>query len=166
MKLLLAALISTLAIGSAFAQKDPGRTELARVKVQVCYATDGDPAKAGEHAKPAPAALVERIKQDAHIDHKHYLILGEDTQALLRSYENWAQPLKPSDEVLVRFEAQGKPTKENAVVDLEIWLSRKKIIKTDALLEADKPLLVLGPDWRGGHLIISLTLAPKEKPAK
>jgi hypothetical protein len=83
---------------------------------------------------------------------------------LLRSYENWAQPLKPSDEVLVRFEARSRPSADATRLDLELWLSRKKILKTDALLEGDRPLYVLGPVWRGGRLIISVALAPQEKP--
>jgi hypothetical protein len=45
-------------------------------------------------------------------------------------------------------------------LDVELWLSRKKILKTDAAMEPDKPMLVLGPEWRGGRLIISVELAP------
>jgi hypothetical protein len=45
-------------------------------------------------------------------------------------------------------------------LDVELWLSRKKILKTDAAMEPDKPLLVLGPEWRGGRLIIAVELAP------
>jgi hypothetical protein len=50
------------------------------------------------------------------------------------------------------------------VLDLELWLSRKKIIKADARLEADRPLYLLGPEWRGGRLIIAVALAPGAKP--
>jgi hypothetical protein len=66
--------------------------------------------------------------------------------------------------VLVRFEAQGRPTKKSAVLDLELWLGRKKIVKTDARLEGDRPLFVLGPEWRGGRLIIAVALASEPKP--
>ncbi len=48
-----------------------------------------------------------RLRKEERLRFKHYRLLGQDTQALLRSYESWAQPLKPSDEVLVRFEAKG-----------------------------------------------------------
>jgi hypothetical protein len=65
--------------------------------------------------------------------------------------------------VMVRFEAQGKPTKKTAILDLELWLGRKKIVKTDARLEGHRPLLVLGPEWRGGRLIISVALAQEAK---
>ena len=86
-----------------------------------------------------------------------------DTQPLFRSYENWAQPLKPSDEVLVRLEAQGHATKDSASIDLELWIRRQKIIKTDAKLEGSTPLFVLGPEWRGGRLIVAVALAPRSK---
>jgi hypothetical protein len=94
----------------------------------------------------------------------HYSGLGVDTKPLYRTYENWAQPLGSSDEVLVRFEAQSKPSKAAARLGLELWLSRKKVLKTDAEISADHPLYVLGPAWRGGRLLISVALAPKAKP--
>lgn len=158
-----AAVIS--AVGPASAQEDPGKAAIGQVRVAVYYGTDGDPAAAGENAKPADAKMVERLQCEARLRFKNYRLLGQDTQPLLRSYENWAQPLRPSDEVLVRFEARGKPTKAFTPLDLELWLSRKKILKTDARLQGDRPLFVLGPEWRGGRLIIAVALAPKGKPA-
>ena len=85
-------------------------------------------------------------------------------QPLLRSYESWAQPLKPSDEVLVRFEARSRPTPESTGLDLELWLSRKKVLKMDVRLQGDRPLFMLGPEWRGGRLIIGVALAPPKNP--
>jgi hypothetical protein len=49
-------------------------------------------------------------------------------------------------------------------LDLELWLSRKKILKMDARLEGNRPLFVLGPEWRGGRLIIGVALAPQKIP--
>jgi hypothetical protein len=63
--------------------------------------------------------------------------------------------------VLVRFEAQGKPGDTSQRLDIELWLSRKKILKTDAVVGPDRPLCILGPQWRGGRLLIMLALAPK-----
>lgn len=147
----------------AIGQDDPGRTRIAAVTVTVFHATDGDPGAAGTRAKSVPADVAARLGREQRLRFKHYSRLGEETQPLLRSYESWAQPLKPSDEILVRFEAQGRPTKQTAVIDLELWLARKKIIKTDAKLESGRPLFVLGPEWRGGRLIIAVELAPEAK---
>jgi hypothetical protein len=141
------------------AQEDPGKTVVGRVSVKVFYATNGDAAVAGEKVPVLEDAMEQRLRREVKLRFKHYRALGEDIQPLFRSYENWAQPLRPSDEVLVRFDAQSRPTAKSTRLDLELWLGRKKVLKTDVLLEGDRPLLVLGPEWRGGRLIIAVSLA-------
>jgi hypothetical protein len=147
-----------------YAQKDPGKTAIGQMDFTVYYATDGDPAVAGTRTSLVEAAVEARLRGEERLRFKHYRVLGHEVQSLLRSYENWAQPLRPSDEVLVRFEARSKPTKEATKLDLELWLSRKKILKTDVSLTGHVPLFILGPEWRGGRLIIGVALAPKDKP--
>lgn len=142
-------------------QDDPGRANMGSVSVTVYYATDGDPKAAGDKASAVDEETLKRLRGEERLRFKEYRILGKDLQPLLRSYESWAQPLKPSEEVLVRFEARTRPTKQVTGLDLELWLSRKKILKTDAWLEGDRPLFVLGPEWRGGRLIVAVALAPK-----
>jgi hypothetical protein len=151
--------LAFLSGGAAYGLEDSGRTEVGKVGVKVYHATNGDPLSAGPKALPVGEEVAGRLRLDPHLRFKSYRLLGADVQPLLRSYESWAEPLKPSDEVLVRFEAQGRPTKDTAVLDLELWLARKKIVKTDARLEAGKPLFMLGPEWRGGRLIIAVALA-------
>lgn len=146
------------------AQDDPGKANMGRVSVTVYYATNGDPKVAGTKTATVGKLTEKRLRDEDRLRFKNYRILGQDLQPLLRSYESWAQPLKPSDEVLVRFEARSRPTKEATGLDLELWLSRKKVLKTDARLEGNRPLFVLGPEWRGGRLIIAVALASKEKP--
>jgi len=157
------AIALTAAVG---AQEDPGRTKMGLVSVTVYHATNGDPTVAGPKAAVVPKETSERLRREERLRFKSYRLLGQDTQPLLRSYESWAQPLKPSDEVAVRFEAQGRPTKKTAILDLELWLGRKKTVKTDARLEGNRPLFFLGPEWRGGRLIIAVALAPEAKPAQ
>jgi hypothetical protein len=152
--------------GLSTAQTDPGKDVIGMVTVTVYHATNGDAGAAGQRAKAASEQVVKRLTGEQKLKFAHYRELGKDTKPLFRSYENWAQPLPPSDEILLRFEAQSKLTKQQRRLDIELWLSRKKILKTDAAMEAGKPLLVLGPEWRGGRLIISAELAPpaaKEK---
>lgn len=146
------------------AQNDPGKAAIAQVGFTVYYATDGDPAAAGPRTVPTAKAEEARLRGEERLRFKHYRVLGHEVQPLLRSYENWAQPLRPSDEVLVRFEARSRPTKEATKLDLELWLSRKKILKTDVRLTGNVPLFILGPEWRGGRLIIGVALAPKPDP--
>ena len=149
--------------GSIRAQEDPGLKVLGHVVVTVYHATNGDPKVAGKKALAVDQKTADRLRKDERLRFKNYRLLGQDTQPLLRSYESWAQPLKPSEEIMVRFEAQGRPTKKSAILDLELWLGLKKTMKTDARLEGDRPLFVLGPEWRGGRLIIAAALAPAGK---
>jgi hypothetical protein len=159
----IAGFISALLVSGAAAVEDPGREKLGLVRVTVYFATDGDPKVAGAKVLPVEESVVKRIRSEERLRFKHYRLLGRDTQPLLRSYESWAEPLKPSDEVMVRFEAQGVPEKNSAVLDLELWLARKKIVKTNAHLQEGKPLFMLGPEWRSGRLIIVVALATDGK---
>ena len=154
------ALISAASL--AWAQEDPGKEVTGRILVEVYHGTDGDPKPSGKNAVAVSKTLAERLQREKHTRFNHYRLLGNDTKELFRSYENWAEPVKPSDEIMVRFEAQSDPGPKKALLDLELWLGRKKIVKTDIQLTADKPLWVRGPSWREGHLIIAVSLLPSE----
>lgn len=164
MRALLVLSLAALSCSGAWAQADPGKQVVGSIKVEVYYATDGDPKLAGKHALIVAKPLVERLQIEKQTRFKHYRLLGADTKELFRSYENWAEPVKPSDEIMVRFEAQSNPGTESALLDLELWLGRKKIVKTDIQLTANKPLWVRGPTWRKGHLIIAVSLLSVESP--
>lgn len=140
--------------------EDPGREAIGAVTVKVYFGTNGDPAVAGERASEVSEAVVERLADSEELAFAHYRELGSDRKPLYRSYENWAQPIAGSDEILCRFEVSGRVSKGEIRLDLELWLSRKKILKTGAVLAEGKPVLVLGPEWRGGQLIVSVELAP------
>lgn len=145
--------------GKSFAVEDAGRAKVGKLEITVYFATNGDPAAAGERAQEISMRIRDRLRREEKLKFDHYRALGAETQPIFRSYENWAQPLKPSDEILVRFETRIQPTKDSVSLDLELWLARKKILKTDAAFQAGKPLYVLGPEWRGGRLIIAVGLA-------
>jgi hypothetical protein len=159
----LIACLGFLGVAVAPGQEDPGKSKVGLVTVTVYHATDGDPNVAGAKTKSVPQEITDRLRKEQRLRFKNYRLLGQDSQPLLRSYESWAQPLKPSDEVMVRFEAQGRPSPQAAILDLELWLGRQKTIKTDARLEGGRPLFVLGPEWRGGRLIIAVALAQEKK---
>ncbi|TAG09299.1 MAG: hypothetical protein EAZ42_07185 [Verrucomicrobia bacterium] len=139
--------------------EDTGRQEVSNVRVTVFYATNGDPKQAGQKARALTEDQEASLREQPQLEFEHYRWMGEDMQPVLRSYENWAQPLKPSDEILLKFEAGSLPTAGAIKLDLELWLSRKKVLKTHSPLSEERPLFVLGPEWRGGRLIISVALA-------
>jgi len=157
---LLISLLAWAGAGLALGQSDPGKDPIGTVKVIVYYGTNGDPAAAGPRAKAVPPEMAARLAREEKLKFSKYLELGRDSKPLLRSYENWVTPLQPSREIMLRFEAQSKLSKELMRMDLELWLSQKKILKTDAMMVPDKPLFVLGPQWRGGRLIVSVELSP------
>lgn len=165
MKLFAGLSIALVLAVHAFGQEvDSGKEVVGTIVVRVIHATDGDPAAAGDKAKVVSKVVSERLQSEERLKFKHYREIGLDSKPLYRSYENWAQPLGTSDEVLVRFEAQSRPSKSSARLGLELWLSRKKVLKTDAEVSSERPLYVLGPAWRGGRLIISVALASASKP--
>jgi len=150
----------------AAGQTDPGRDVIGTVTVIVYYGTNGDATAAGARAKAVPAEVSARLIKDERLRYSKYMELGRDMTPLYRTYENWAKPLAPSNEVLLRFEAQSHLSTELMRMDVELWIAQKKILKTDAAMTPDKPLLVLGPDWRGGRLIISVELKPGKPKSK
>ena len=165
MKVLAGLSLALILVVRVFGQEaDPGKEVVGSIVVRVIHATNGDPSSAGDKAKAVSKAVSERLQSEQRLKFTHYREIGLDTKPLYRSYENWAQPLGASDEVLVRFEAQSRPSRSAARLGLELWLSRKKILKTDAEVSAERPLYVLGPAWRGGRLIISVALASTSKP--
>ncbi|MEP4078275.1 hypothetical protein [Haloferula sp.] len=139
---------------------DPGRDEIANVRVLVYHATDGDPAVAGEKAAEVSEETAKWLASKEELKFEHYRLLGSDAKPLFRSYENWAQPIEGSDEILCRFEVASRLSKDSVRIDLELWLSRKKILKSGVALTSGKPVLVLGPEWRGGRMIVAVELAP------
>lgn len=152
--LLLSALLS---MTFASAQQDSGRTRIGQITVRVYFATNANPADARTRAKEVDKKTAAQLRGSEHLHFTHYRVLGEETQEIFRSYENWSQPLKPSDEILVRFEPNQHSLSDSVSLDLELWLARKKILKTDAVLHAKQALFILGPEWRGGRLIIAIT---------
>jgi len=156
----LAAGLLSATCSAALAQKDPGKQVVGRIHVEVYHATDGGTPGPGAKSGDIPEELAARLRREPSTRFAHYRLLGSDTKELFRSYENWAEPVKPSDEIMIRFEAQSAPHPKQALLDLELWLGRKKIVKTDIQLAAGRPLWVRGPEWRKGHLIISVSLLP------
>ena len=143
------------------AQEDPGAAKIGTLDVTVYYATNADPSAAGERAEKISATTKASLSATEGLRFTHYRAMGSDSKPILKSYENWAQPLKPSDEILIRFEARLEPSKNEMPLNLDLWLSRKKVLKSDVTLKNGQPLYILGPEWRGGRLIIAVELAPK-----
>lgn len=152
--------ISSLSILSAQnrASKDAGTDSLGELKVSLIFGTNGDAKKAGEDLKQPSKIQLAALKKLKTIKFTHYRLLGEDQQPILRSYENWANPMKNSKEILLSFQPREKPVDDHLKMDLEFWQSHKKIMKSGPTLKKGKPLFIQGPAWRGGKIIIAVEL--------
>jgi len=139
---------------------DTGKESVGTLKVSLIFGTNGDAGAkvVGEKAvNPEPAQLEALTKLKA-IKFKHFKVLGADIQPVFRSYENWAAPLKGSKELLLSFQPRGEAGEDTLQIDLEFWQSHKKIMKSGPILKKGKPLFILGPQWRGGRLLIVVEL--------
>lgn len=145
-------------------QAERGRDIIGSVTVTLIHATDVENVPDLAKFKALDEATQQRLVKEPRLKFAHYRVLGADTKPLFRSYENWAQPMKCTDDILVRFEAQARPSKELTRLDIELWLSHKKILKTGAALKENEPMFVLGPEWRQGRMIVIIALSPFDKP--
>ncbi|MFT5882539.1 MAG: hypothetical protein ACI9FG_001043 [Crocinitomicaceae bacterium] len=148
----------TILCTSVISAADLGKEVIGRMQVQVYFATDGDPGVAGKGLKNPKPEIEKKLKGLRKTSYKHYRVLGMDRQPVFRSYENWLTPLKPSEELLLSFEPRGKGQAGKMMLDLELWQSRKKIMKAGPTLEKGKPLYIFGPKWRGGRLLLAIEL--------
>lgn len=140
---------------------DKGKEVVGRIQATLYIGSDTEP---GEWAGKYPAVGEEAARQMRGIEQmnfRFYRKLGDDTQAVFRSYENWLAPIKPSDEILLSFESRGLAADNGLRLDLEFWQNRRKIIQINPVLHAGKPLLILGPRWRGCRIIIAVELVGK-----
>ncbi len=139
---------------------DPGKEAVARLRTILLYGSD----------RPLEGAIPEAQKADSHhslhlqslknLKFSNYGILGSDVQPVWRSYTNWASPMKGSEEILLSFEPDSQAGAEGMRLDLELWQSKRKIMKTTQPLKKGKWLYIAGPDWRGGRLIVGIELLP------
>lgn len=138
--------------------KDAGRDSVGELKVSLIFATNGDVTLAGKDLKEPSNFQLTALRGLQTIKFSHYRLLGEDQQPILRSYENWANPMKDSKEILLSFQPRGKPVDDHLKIDLEFWQSHEKIMKSGPTIKKGKPLFIQGPAWRGGFIVIAVEL--------
>jgi hypothetical protein len=141
-----------------------GRDTIGEVTVTLIHACDQQKVEGLTKCKVLDDATTQRLRKDPRLKFEQYRVLGMDAKPLYRSYENWAKPMANTDDIMVRFEAQARPSKELTRLDLELWVSHKKILKTGAALTENSPMYVLGPEWRQGRMILIISLSPFDKP--
>lgn len=158
MKFLRSIIILFLSLSSLSGAVDPGKEQIGVLRVDLIFATNGDVSQAGKDARPLTETQLADIKKFKDLVFQNYRLVGGDEQPILRSYENWLAPLRPSQEILLSFEPRRRFDPDRLQLDLEYWQGKRKLLKTDPILRKGKPLYLLGPAWRGGKLIIMVQI--------
>ena len=131
---------------------------IGSMNVQLLFATDNDPALAGGIAKKVSNAELKRLRAIEGFKFNHYRLMGVDTPDILKGYESWATPLRPSKEILVSFQPIRKSGNRKLQMVLEYWQSKQKIFSVNPTLSTGKTLYLLGPKWRKGRLILTVKI--------
>lgn len=152
------ALMMAMPVNAAEDDADSGREPVGKIKATLYLGSDTTAEQLGDRLAPISQSMQKRLRNIKQMNFLHYYKLGADTQPIFRSYENWLTPLKPSEEILLSYESQGRAANDGMRLDLELWQHRRKVMKSNPVLQVGRPLLILGPKWRGGTLIIAVEL--------
>lgn len=160
---IIAALLSTAWCVSANAEEstDKGKEIVGNIKATLYLGSDSEPGEWAEKYELPNEKTTARLTSIKQMKFAHYRKLGADIQPVFRSYENWLAPIKPSDEILLSYESRGQTADGGLRLDFEFWQHRQKIMQMNPVLYTGKPLLILGPRWRGCRMIIAVELADK-----
>ena len=145
-------------LSGAAGAKDPGKEPIGRIQVDLIFGTNGKVSVLGRQGKALEKGEEKRLNGSKHLKFARYRALGSVRSEILRGYDNWASPMGASEEILVSFETKGRVGQNSVRMDLELWQSRQKVLKTDPVLELGKRLYIRGPKWRVGWLISAVEL--------
>ena len=157
MKFLALISVVILLIADLLAQ-DPGMEPIGSLGVELFYATNDDVKLAGDQAQEVAKQQVKALKGIKELSFSDYRRLGADRPTILRGYESWATPLKPSKEILVSFQPIKREGPGRIQMVLEYWQSKRKVFSTNPVLTKGKSLYLLGPEWRKGRLILAVKI--------
>lgn len=144
--------------------QDPGMEAIGSMSVQLFFATNEDPKLAGKLAKEVPETEIKKLKVIKELRFDEYRLLGSDKPDILKGYESWATPLRPSKEILVSFQPIKRSGDDKMQMVLEYWQSKRKVFSTNPELVEGKTLYLLGPEWRKGRLILAVKIEDLKKP--
>ena len=140
---------------------DKGKEVVGKIKATLYIGSDSELGEWAEKYAVVDQKTTAALSNIKQMKFTHYRKLGADIQPVFRSYENWLAPIKPSDEILLSYESRGQSADGGLRLDFEFWQHRQKIMQMNPVLYAGKPLLILGPRWRGCRMIIAVELAGK-----
>lgn len=138
--------------------EDRGKEKIGSLSVEMIYATNGGLDKIGTHGKKLAAEDESAVRKIKKLTFKNYRSMGVEIPKILRSYESWATPMRPSKEMLISFEPLSREGDDKLQMVLEYWQAKRKLFRTNPVLVKGKPFYLLGPEWREGRVILKLQL--------
>lgn len=120
------------------------------------YATNAAEKLTGIKADPPEHLKDLETKLGKVFPWKHFEIVGQHTQDVLREYESW---VVPSTDLFLKVDSKGPDSGGGVHLHIQFWRQDQVLLKTDALLRPKSPLFISGPKWRDGQLLFVLMLA-------
>lgn len=115
----------------------------------------GDPI---EPPGPEIAVIIEKMAK-AFPEMGAFQLLGENSQSVFKEYECW---IVPSKQLFLKLDSLGvHPVKGGIHLHLQLWQQDHVLLKSDAILRRG-PVIIAGPDWGDGRIIMVLRLATEE----
>lgn len=108
-------------------------------------------------SNPPQGEVLNKLKAASSESFLYFSELGRDRQSIYRSYKNWLRPLKPSEALLLSFEARGQRGRGMAL-DIQLWQKKKKIIQSNLVLTPRKPLIIVGPKIEKDRTFLVISL--------
>jgi hypothetical protein len=129
----------------------------AQVEGYLFFASNDASAPAQEEKVVADAAVLEVLggKMKKVFPYTHFHLIGRHTQKVFKEYESW---VVPSKDLCLKIDSRGPAAEGGVNVHLQLWQDTKVLVKSDAVLRADKPIFLGGPNWRTGRLIFVVRL--------
>ncbi len=147
------ALIGALAIPAAASDTKPPQT-IAWGGLIYAGPTDTDvEGVPTAHIPKSFTPLQTRLKKVFPAE--RYTLIAQHTEQIFKDYESWVAPGK---ELFLKIDSRGPTPSGGTLIDLQVWSGEKVLVKTDATLHPDRPLIVVGPAWRRGRLLVAVSL--------
>jgi hypothetical protein len=138
--------------------RSPDAVSDATVWGALVFASDGTEAPPSA-TKPNAAFSGISDRLSKVFPEKSFSLLGQHTQEIFREYESW---VVPSKELFLKIDSKGPARAGGMQLHIQLWQDTKVVVKTDAILKANSPLFIRGPEWRGGHLIFVVMLTAQK----
>lgn len=133
---------------------DPGKDIVGKLKFTLIYATNGH---GQEGATMLQGATREYVINETKLDYEKYYVLGDNEAAVYRSYEEWLQPIKGSQAVMLSYEPKSV-TEKGIKFDLNFWQGKKKTFSTVNDAAYGEKIIIIGSPWKEGKLLYILDL--------